>query len=201
MQIEVDSFIKNNRVHWLITSPFDGTGSALYLVFNFLLSWLVIFSDPFYKRKKKLKSKDKQMKSSVNRPCVLTRACAFGEWGAPWWEGGSATALTDFHGSHLSRNPPPTQTPLLSPSARGLTPDSTQHPRNKRKLPPFSSGSEQLCKTFLSKILVYMVTIIQQGYKEELKPTPEPLNITDQLLNTLKWSSSAVQRLGAAEVW
>lgn len=51
-------------------------------------------------------------------------------------KGGSATALTDFQAPRQNRKTP--ASPLRSPLQRP-TPDSTQHPRNKHKLPLFSS--------------------------------------------------------------
>ncbi len=53
-----------------------------------------------------------------------------------WREGGSATALTDFQAPPAEPQTP--ASPLCSPLQKPM-PDSTQHPRNKHKLPLFSS--------------------------------------------------------------
>jgi len=103
--------------------------------------------------------------------CKCAFTCAFGEWGWTSACGGKVVQPPPWLTSRLPRQKPHTPPPLLIPSPHLFlcsplqrpTPDTTEHPRNKHKLPPSSSlrGSQRLCKTFWEKLLVYIATIIR----------------------------------------
>lgn len=93
-----------------------------------------------------------------------------------WWEGGSVTTLTDFQAPRHNRS-----TPL-----QRLLPDSTQHPRNKHKLPLFSTTwlAGGCARLLVENPCLYRNHNTVDLQREAPAHARTTQNITDHLLNT-----------------
>ena len=100
-----------------------------------------------------------------------------------WWEGGAATAQTDFHVPQ--ENHKPLLSAICSPLQRPL-PDSTQCPRNKHKLPLFSTVwlARGCARRLIENTCLYHNHNTVDLQREAPAHARTTQNITDHLVNT-----------------